>query len=413
MATSIPCIQGKMGSVEYYLTTMKAGEAVSKIRIAKELPNWEAMSIEERMQREINWKRVEDQIARYLAEDEDRFFGALLVAIEKSDGMEFEPLTDMPGLPKLYQNAAKTFGLLHLQGGELFFALDGQHRLKGIDTAISGKTHDGELIEGFQPDHSLANDDLSVILIPYEPTKRSRKIFNKVNKYAKQTSKGDNIITSEDDAFAIIARWLMGSDGRQPVLKQEIVNWKSNTLTDTQTMFTTISVLYESARMLLDAHDINTQLRPPADKLDALYEEVRGFWTALLKDFKIYKQAVEGQPKNLPALRKQHLALKPVAQMAIVESFTVASKHGMTLDDFVRALNKIPWDIDSDLWRHVLTLPGPKVLAGKTAVYLAARVIAHLVGAKLPKDEYNQLLTDYRKAHGDASNTKPLPKPVV
>jgi DNA sulfur modification protein DndB len=400
-----------MGSVEYYLTTMKAGEAVSKIRIAKELPNWEGMSIEERMQRDINWKRVENEIARYLAEDEDRFFGALLVAIYSNSGMEFEPLADMPGLPKLYQNAAKSFGLLHLQGGELFFALDGQHRLKGVDTAISGKDHEGELIEGLQPDHSLANDDLSVILVPYEPTKRSRKIFNKVNKYAKQTSKGDNIVTSEDDAFAIIARWLMGSDGRTPVIKQELVNWKSNTLTDTQTMFTTISVLYDAAKKLLDAHDINSQIRPAADKLEELYEEVRGSWATLLKDFKIYKQAVEGPKENLPKLRKQHLALKPVAQLAIVEAFTIASGRGMTLNDFVRGLNKIPWDIGSDLWLNVLTLPGPKVLAGKTAVHLGARLIAHLVGTKFSKEEHEQLLEDFRRAHGD--DHKPLPKPVA
>jgi DNA sulfur modification protein DndB len=411
MATSIPCIQGKMGSVEYYLTTMKAGEAVSKIRIAKELPTWDSMSIEERMQREINWKRVENEIARYLADDEDRFFGALLVAIGNSDGMEFEPLADMPGLPKLYQNAAKSFGLLHLQGGELFFALDGQHRLKGIDTAISGKGHEGEIIEDLQPDHSLANDDLSVIFVPYEPAKRSRKIFNKVNKYAKQTSKGDNIVTSEDDTFAIIARWLMGSDGRSPVIKQELINWKSNTLTDTSTTFTTISLLYEASKKLLDAHEINPHLRPAADKLETFYEEVKGFWTSILKDFKIYRQAVEGQRENLPKLRKQYLALKPVAQLAIVEAFTIASRHGMGLDDFIRALNKIPWQIENDLWLNVLVLPGPKVMTGKTPVYLAARLIAHLVGAKLPKDEHAQLLEDFRKAHGETG--KSLPKPVA
>jgi DNA sulfur modification protein DndB len=402
-----------MGSVEYYLTTMKAGDAVAKIRIAKELPNWDAMTIEERMQREINWKRVENEIARYLAEDDDRFFGALLVAMYNGSGVEFEPFSDMPGLPKLYQNAAKTFGLLHLQGSELFFALDGQHRLKGIDTAISGKTHKGELIEEFEPDRGLANDDLSVILVPYEPAKRSRKIFNKVNKYAKQTSKGDNIVTAEDDAFAIIARWLMGSGGRPPVVKQELVNWKSNTLTDTQNMFTTISVLYEASKALLDAHEINAQIRPSDAKLESLYEEVKGFWATLLKDFKLYKQAVEGPPNNLPTLRKKYLALKPVAQLAVVDAFTVANRHGMGLDDFVKGLNKIPWEIDNEMWLNVLTLPGSKVLAGKTAVYLAARVIAHLVGTKLPKDEHNQLLADYRKAHGDASNSKPLPKPVA
>jgi DNA sulfur modification protein DndB len=285
------------------------------------------------------------------------------------------------------------------------------NRLKGLDTAISGKDHEGELIEGLQPDHSLANDDLSVILVPYEPAKRSRKIFNKVNKYAKQTSKGDNIVTSEDDAFAIIARWLMGSDGRTQVIKQELVNWKSNTLTDTQTMFTTISVLYESAKKLLDAHDVNPQFRPTPQKLEELYEEASGFWATLLKDFKIYKQAVEGPKENLPKVRKQNLALKPVAQLAIVEAYTIASGHGMSLSEFLRGLNKIPWDIGSDLWLNILTLPGPKVLAGKTAVLLGARLVAHLAGTKFSKEEHDQLLDDFRRAHGD--DRKQLPKPVV
>jgi DNA sulfur modification protein DndB len=249
--------------------------------------------------------------------------------------------------------------------------------------------------------------------VPYEPAKRARQIFNKVNKYAKQTSKGDNIVTAEDDAFAIIARWLMGSGGRPAVVKQELVNWKSNTLTDTQNMFTTISLLYEAAKTLLAPHEVNSQLRPHDAKLESLYEEVKGFWTTLLTDFKLYKQAVDGRPNNLPTLRKKYLALKPVAQLAVVEAFTVAKRNGMTLDDFVKGLNKIPWEIDDNLWRNVLMLPGPKVLAGKTAVHLGARLIAHLVGTKLTTEERNQLLTDYRKALGDDSNTKPLPKPVM
>ena len=39
----------------------------------------------------------------------------------------------------------------------------------------SGKTHDGDLIEDFEPNHALADEDLALILIPYEPAKRSRK----------------------------------------------------------------------------------------------------------------------------------------------------------------------------------------------------------------------------------------------
>ena len=102
---------------------MKAGEAIAKIKTAKELPRWDDMGIEERMQREINWDRVENEIARYLAEDPDHFFGALVVGIFGSEGVEFEPLDKIQGLPKLYQNALKPFGLLHLQGGEPFSPL--------------------------------------------------------------------------------------------------------------------------------------------------------------------------------------------------------------------------------------------------------------------------------------------------
>jgi hypothetical protein len=36
--------------------------------------------------------------------------------------------------------------------------------------------------------------------------------------------------------------------------------------------------------------------------------------------------------------------------------------------------------------RNIQTLPGGKVLTGKTPVYLAARLIAHLVGTKLTKE---------------------------
>lgn len=411
MATSIPCIRGKMGSIEYYLTTMKAGEAVTKVRIAKELPTWENMTIEERMQRDINWKRVENEIARYLATDTDRFFGALLVAMYNNRGVEFEPLSDMPGLPKLYQNAAKSFGFLHLQGGELFFALDGQHRLKGVDTAISGKTHEGELIEDFEPDRSLADEELSVILVPFEPAQRARKIFNKVNKYAKQTTKGDNIITSEDDAFAIVARRLMGFGGHPPVIKESLVNWKSNTLTERMTKFTTISVLYESAKSLLRSREIDAQFRPEDAVLDAAYQELKEVWEKLLKDFKIFRQAVEGKPDGLPTLRKEYLALKPVAQLALIEGVRIARKHGMVMDEVVKGLNKIGWKLDDGLWLNVLVLPGGKVQAGKTPVYLAGRLIAHLVGANLSKEEHDALLAEYRKAHGEEARA--LPKPVV
>jgi hypothetical protein len=63
-----------------------------------------------------------------------------------------------------------------------------------------------------------------------------------------------------------------GKDGHGNILREP----ESNTLPDTQTMRTTISVLYEAAKKLLQAHDIHPQLRPGSDKLEEFYEEGSG-----------------------------------------------------------------------------------------------------------------------------------------
>ena len=78
MAYTIPCIRGKLGSTDYYLGTMKAEEIVGMAKPASRLEEWEAFDIEERMQRELNDKRVRDEIAPYIANDPDRFFGSLV-----------------------------------------------------------------------------------------------------------------------------------------------------------------------------------------------------------------------------------------------------------------------------------------------------------------------------------------------
>jgi DNA sulfur modification protein DndB len=404
-----------MGSLEYYLTTMKAGEVVDKIRVAKELPQWENMTIEERMQRDLDWKRIEKEIARFMATDPDRFYGALLVAIYNNEGLSFESLEELSGLPKLYANAAGSFGFLHFQGGELLFALDGQHRLKGTAVAISGLGEKGKELEDFPRNLEVAKDDVAIMLIPFSPASRARKIFNKVNKYAKSTSKGDNVITSEDDTYAIIARRLMmGVDGRPPVIPEPLVNWRSNTLTERMTKFTTISVLYESAKVLLGK--VDTQFRPDEEKLDEHYEQVRQVWEALLDKFSIFNRAVKKSREALPDQRKQYLCLKPAGQLALIEAIRIARTHGMELDTIIEGLNRIPWGIEDPLWQRIMML-GDKIQAGRQAVYLTGRLVALLIGTPYEEKEREKLLRDYQKALGDDPDkpckVKTLPDPLV
>ena len=140
MASVHPSMRGKFGSTEYFMLTMKAGDVANQLSIPKEMPDWGELELEERYQREINYNRVKKLIAPYLANDPDRFFGALIVAVINPDGMEFEAMDNVSGkIPKLYQTASKSFGFLTLSGGEMLVPLDGQHRLAAIQFALSGK----------------------------------------------------------------------------------------------------------------------------------------------------------------------------------------------------------------------------------------------------------------------------------
>ena len=58
MATTVPAMKGRLGNTDYYILSMKAQELVDKVKIPKEMDEWEDESIEERYQREINYHRV-------------------------------------------------------------------------------------------------------------------------------------------------------------------------------------------------------------------------------------------------------------------------------------------------------------------------------------------------------------------
>lgn len=156
MASVHPAMRGWFGSTEYFMVTMKANDVANQLTIPKEMPDWGDLDIEERFQREINYNRVRKQIAPYLANDPDRFFGALIVAVLNPDSMDFEPADNvLAKVPKLYQSAAKSFGFLTLSGGEFLVPLDGQHRLAAIQFALSGKDERQRNIEGVSPNVQL------------------------------------------------------------------------------------------------------------------------------------------------------------------------------------------------------------------------------------------------------------------
>ncbi len=402
MATVYPAMKGKFGSTEYFMITMKANDVTKQLTIPKDIPNWDDLKLEERYQREINYNRVKKQIAPYLAHDPDRFFGALIVEAYNPEEMEFELIDSLlKQVPHLYRTAAKSLGFLTLSGGEMLVPLDGQHRLAAIQFAMDGKDEKEKSINGITPNTDLANDDVLLVVIKHDGTSKGRKIFNKVNRYAKATTTAENLITADDDIIAIISR-----DIADNTIGGRLVNYRSNTLPESSYYFTTLSTIYQATQSILEEKfgKINRQALPKL--LDRkLYEDLaQEYWREVSNNVTLYYQALHDKEHSgdddRRDIRKAYLIGKPVVQLALMNavvklrSSSKSDGSKLSWGDIHSRINKADWKSSNELWQHIL-INGTKIISGKQAVNFASSFIAYYLGEKLWEKEIANLRERY------------------
>lgn len=416
MAIVIPAFKGKMGNTEYYNAKMPARELITGVRPADEIDEWASMSIEDKMQRDINWPRIKTELAPYIANNPDRFFGSLIVLVYKGD-VFFEPVIDFTTkVPQAYKSAAKDLGFLTIDGGSLI-ALDGQHRLMALETVIKQKLEvSGPYME------EVPDDEISVIFIKHEDPVKTRRIFNRVNRYAKPTTRGENLMTSEDDGTAIVARRLLMDGG--PFSKKNgsemIVEYKHSTLADRSKKLTTMSALGESTHHILLANDMEFKdskkhpIRPSEESIDAAYEVVEKFWITVLSGFEPYKRALN-DPSKIPDMRQSSspasLLFKPAAQIALVKGLAMAIKSGVPLDEAVKRATRIDWGMNADgYWKDILVRADGTIDNKIEAKNNAAELIRYLIAAdKMDAATISNVEKIYRKARGNEEAALPAP----
>ena len=405
MASVHPAMRGTFGSTDYFILTMKANDVANQLTIPKEMPDWDDMNIEERFQREINYNRVKRQIAPYLANDPDRFFGALIVDVINPDGMEFEPAEGVLGskVPKLYQTAAKSFGFLTLSGGEMLVPLDGQHRLAALKFALSGKDQKQQPITGMDSNSALANDDVLLIMIKHEDDgRKGRSIFNKVNRYAKKTTKAEDLITADDDAIAVISRELIANE----IIGSRLVNYRSNTLSDKTHYFSTLATIYEATKVILEENfgKIDVQNLPNRERCALFEETAREYWETLTDGVTVFHSSLvdkeESGDDRRVEIRRSSLLGKPVVQLALIRAVVRLKKADKTdgskfaWKEILERINQVDWGYDNGRWQRVL-LNGTRVVSGRQAVLFASRYIAYDLGEPLSDEESESLREQY------------------
>ncbi len=417
-----------LGSTTYYTTKMTVEDLVNTVGLAIELPEWKDMTPDEKMQREPDINRVVNEICPYFIEDKDRFFGSLIVDIYSGyDNIVFEPITkfvDSDKLAAAHNIALQDAGFLTLPGKERLIALDGQHRLlamklslKGssaISVAMLGNKKMTPQMNALQPHPELANEEISVILVEHEDNLKIRKIFNKVNKYARQTGRGQNIITADDDVYATIARRLFAEgEVLHKIGKNELVNWSSNTLSQRSKQLTTVSALYTIAETMSKDRGWSPKVMPAdIDAIEEAFQENVEFWQKLLDGMHVYQEYLEltREDKPISALREDNLLMKPVTHMALAHVAYFAKQKGKEWSDVVAKLDKVDWSMDNSVWFNILVIPAKKkkVITGKESIRAAGMVIAYMVmGDTMTNAEVNEVKDIIKNSTNGKSDALP------
>lgn len=423
MSVTVPVITARMGSREYYITKMTAFELSGQVGIASELTDFGALTLEELYQRDLNKKRVVEEIAPYLANAKDRFFGSIIVWILGDDVVTFEPVGEFVSVSAAYSRAAKSLGFLIIDNSEQrsgLVALDGQHRLAALREVVQGNT-DGEFRA------AVCSDEVAVIFVRDTDIRSARDLFTVLNRSARKVSKNDVLIMGEVDGAAIVARRLTSSTLLAPygLGDRPLVKWESNTINQKDAQLTTLNAVYEVVKKvaghlqidLLSGEESGTP--PPQGEMERAHDATMGWLTALFDESDEFS-AMRSDPDAIGEARKKEspysLLLRPVGFQAFFGAVAVlldpAACGVANHTEAIRQLLQVDWSLASRTWNGIMVNARGNVTNRTSDVALAADLAAWLAAGEAMNPGYRDGLRDRmrRQLNVDALE---LPTPAV
>ena len=462
----------QMGNTEAYIGSVTLEWLDSRVRFASQLPLFrqkfdietdniirDSETIDEIQQRPLDWSR-QAPLTLYLATRKAHKFPAVLVVISPSwvdntkapewnkNGEANKSATDFLPL-----DSAGKVGLLDLRLEVAVFALDGQHRLMGVQglmeliktgrlsrynkqkkpvgTAITiddlADTHHVELPEL----QKLAYEQIGIEFIPAvakgetraQARRRVRSVFAHVNLTAVKLSKGQLALLNEDDGFAIVAR---KTAIYHPLLKEQAgrnprINWDSATVATKSTVLTTLQAVQEMSERYLRPRYPHWKpsdkglipMRPEEEELEEGLKEFMVFWD-YLANLPSYYRLENGS--ETPELRRfsfdkkpgeGHILFRPIGQMALSEAIGILiHKKSFSLEEVFHKLNKYDADgglsgieFPDSIWYGVLYDFNRKRMsvAGRD---LAMRLFIYILGGiqdKMERAEIRRELAEARR----------------
>ncbi len=368
----LPALRAKMGDWTYYVTVVHMSDFAERVKIARDIhPN---DALHELMQRSLDRGHT-NKIKDFLLNDEQHFFSSMVVGVYGGQPQWLE-LQISPN-EYLKQGAPtsveQSVGILVLSGTEDLYAIDGQHRLVGIQKAIKEK-------------ESLGEEQVSVIFVSHRKTEegllRTRRLFARLNRYAKPVNTYEKIALDEDDLVAIIVRRLVDT---HPLFRGKKVSAsRSNSLGETdKSSFTSLVFVYKSLDLFLrlSGKDLKRtyenlgiqipnsailknwtefkRFRPDEAIVDHFYNAAQNLWDGLMRYIPVlnsYASSSDNDP-NASAYRNQsggHILFRPIGIEIVISTIRSLTNDGMTLDNALEKISLVPMNLEGKPWVRVI-----------------------------------------------------------
>ena len=419
----IPAVKGRMGDRNYYAAVMRMQDVAARVGQAVEMEQ-----PSQKLQRPKADKRVKE-IVEYLSSD-DRFFNSLVVAMYGAANWRHFDDFSVPD----FKGYAEFIGFLELSGSEKMYALDGQHRLFGIQTFLQAPAKSREAMAKIR---ELADESVGVVFVEHYENQqdrlRSRRLFTVLNKKVVKVSKRDIIYLDEDSAMAITTRALIEDDDGIFSLKRErVYDGPGNTLPRseerTRLCFTSVGTLYDcfcelftkAFRRGMKKSALESERLLDSD-LDVLREQTKEFFTMLEKYIPevgmLFRASTDQDIASVVSCQRNqtdggHLLFRPMGLKVFVEVVCSLYEQGKTKEmaysseEMRQAIEKaaqLPLGLNEEPAKGVVWNTAKHTIETKH-FRLLGKVYRHMLGIG---KEGELLAKQYQNALGDPSAKLP------
>ncbi|WP_242359867.1 DNA sulfur modification protein DndB [Anaeromyxobacter sp. SG17] len=311
--------------IPYYLCAVPWDFARTRFTLIDELPSSarEEWSLSELFQREIDWKRIQTELVKYLkSETQPQFFNALTIALLPREGDTFggeykpqklpamddpnlEPVASVGGVQlQAFKDSGNSAGKLRWDAKTtVAVAVDGQHRLAAIKEL-------GNLADAAKRDVSsvpvlfLVPDPAAGLSLPPQPKGTDpikatlRRIFIDLNKHAKDIPQAREILLDDQDVHRVCVRRLVAD--RLTEKEQEnriplgLVDWMSeDNKIDTGPFVTTVLLLEALAIEVLGKRIAHGEFDDDEEWADGIEQEIEKIQSWLTDKFDPSKKMLD------------------------------------------------------------------------------------------------------------------------